>query len=468
MKGKLKSYSAVVVYGIVCGLTLPLMFAGTSMQELTLAHKGGNVFGFRFLIAYSIGILLVSVYRLFRRRTLAKVHSYQALAGVFLGNLIMFVNNLPGCYLGEISVFLSGVLIGLGLSYLELDVTASIVWRNKNELNLIDREILLAFTIGAIVALVIFMMDGLYEISVALVCTVLAFFFLRATPLSGFPETRISMPREDLLTYILATLYLVIFSFVYGAISQVASIREGHEGVLAFEAVSSMLVAIFLAMMFVVTQKSAYRLNKIHVFLFPIVALSLIVLPFISNNVIRTIGILLIFTSFYLSNLNCRITICRLGAIANVTTRVYLGFSIGIAIAFMVVGVAFGSSVLAKMDITLGLAMVSLVTLFLLAANAIALLWASQRHEKDVGKAAQADEPEDTGEPPLERRVEALSERQGLTKREEQVLLQLAQGRTRTYIAAEMGVSPNTVKGHMRNLYKKCEVNNKQDLLDML
>ncbi len=48
-----------------------------------------------------------------------------------------------------------------------------------------------------------------------------------------------------------------------------------------------------------------------------------------------------------------------------------------------------------------------------------------------------------------------------LTKRELEVLSSLAAGRTNKEIAAEKGVSANTVKYHVRNLFEKLGVNNR-------
>lgn len=50
-----------------------------------------------------------------------------------------------------------------------------------------------------------------------------------------------------------------------------------------------------------------------------------------------------------------------------------------------------------------------------------------------------------------------------LTPRERELLGQLAQGRTNNEIAAALGVSPNTVKFHLRNLYEKLEVRNRAE-----
>lgn len=54
----------------------------------------------------------------------------------------------------------------------------------------------------------------------------------------------------------------------------------------------------------------------------------------------------------------------------------------------------------------------------------------------------------------------------GMTAREAEVLAMLCSGRTRTYIAAELGLSPNTVKGYIHAIYQKAGALDKQDLID--
>lgn len=48
-----------------------------------------------------------------------------------------------------------------------------------------------------------------------------------------------------------------------------------------------------------------------------------------------------------------------------------------------------------------------------------------------------------------------------LTSRERDVLLMLRLGKSNTDIAETLGLSVNTVKTHIRNLFKKLEVNNR-------
>ena len=53
----------------------------------------------------------------------------------------------------------------------------------------------------------------------------------------------------------------------------------------------------------------------------------------------------------------------------------------------------------------------------------------------------------------------------GLTPRENEVLLLLAKGLNRDEIAAKLFISPETVKMHIKNMYKKLKAKNKVDAL---
>ena len=54
----------------------------------------------------------------------------------------------------------------------------------------------------------------------------------------------------------------------------------------------------------------------------------------------------------------------------------------------------------------------------------------------------------------------------GLTSRETEILALLVRGRTLPYIANELFVTTGTVKTHVRHIYEKALVNNRQELLD--
>ena len=53
----------------------------------------------------------------------------------------------------------------------------------------------------------------------------------------------------------------------------------------------------------------------------------------------------------------------------------------------------------------------------------------------------------------------------GLTARENEVLLLLAKGMNRDEIATKLFISPETVKMHIKNIYRKINAKNKVDAL---
>ena len=54
-----------------------------------------------------------------------------------------------------------------------------------------------------------------------------------------------------------------------------------------------------------------------------------------------------------------------------------------------------------------------------------------------------------------------------MTQRETDVML-LAQGKTRRAICEELTVSPDTVKTHVRAIYRKLNVHSQQELIDLI
>ena len=66
------------------------------------------------------------------------------------------------------------------------------------------------------------------------------------------------------------------------------------------------------------------------------------------------------------------------------------------------------------------------------------------------------------------RLVERPRECWGLTPRETDVLALVATARSVPRMAAELYVSENTVKAHMKSIYAKADVHSKQELLDAM
>ena len=56
----------------------------------------------------------------------------------------------------------------------------------------------------------------------------------------------------------------------------------------------------------------------------------------------------------------------------------------------------------------------------------------------------------------------------GLTEREVEVFKLLAKGRSKAFIAEELVLSENTVRGHSKHIYTKLGISSRQELLDLL
>ena len=72
------------------------------------------------------------------------------------------------------------------------------------------------------------------------------------------------------------------------------------------------------------------------------------------------------------------------------------------------------------------------------------------------------------GEKSVEGRLKALAEERGLSPRETEVFILLAQGRDRNFITGELFISDATVKTHSKHIYAKLGVHSKQELISVV
>ncbi len=86
-----------------------------------------------------------------------------------------------------------------------------------------------------------------------------------------------------------------------------------------------------------------------------------------------------------------------------------------------------------------------------------------------VGEAAPSPSlpPAATPSPPAEP-LTSLVAIHRLSAREQEVMLLLAKGRNNPFIVEQLNISSNTLKTHLRNLYQKCGVANRQELLSLI
>lgn len=102
------------------------------------------------------------------------------------------------------------------------------------------------------------------------------------------------------------------------------------------------------------------------------------------------------------------------------------------------------------------------IVAFLAAVVAIQVL-GSRPTAPDADKEDASDEMPDYGT-----RAREMACRHGLSDRETAVFRYLMQGRGEAFIAQKLSISPNTVKAHRRNIYRKLGVSSREELLDLV
>ena len=75
---------------------------------------------------------------------------------------------------------------------------------------------------------------------------------------------------------------------------------------------------------------------------------------------------------------------------------------------------------------------------------------------------------QDNSAPKFKRSLEKLAEMRGLSPREKQVFELLAKGRNSSFIGAQLVISEDTAKTHIKRIYRKFGVHSQQALLDMI
>ncbi len=142
---------------------------------------------------------------------------------------------------------------------------------------------------------------------------------------------------------------------------------------------------------------------------------------------------------------------------ALMSTSVFVGWFVGFGIADRI---AIDSRLISGF---------SLASVLLLVISAVMVL-----NEKDVfglwgspeGSVSVADSEKPLGQ--WKRRCISVSQSHGLSPREEEVLLLLAKGRSIPFIRDELGIAGGTVQAHVTHIYRKLDVHNRQQLIDVI
>ena len=98
----------------------------------------------------------------------------------------------------------------------------------------------------------------------------------------------------------------------------------------------------------------------------------------------------------------------------------------------------------------------------------VALAFMHQHQSPELRLFAEFAPSLSKGEERQPERLAEIADRFGLTAREADIMGLYAQGRSRAFISAQLVISENTVRDHLKNIYRKLDVHNKQELIDLI
>lgn len=459
-------WGCAVGYGIVCGLVFPLMVSSVFLQEMTLSHGAGHSFGLLFFIAYGLTMAAwAAVGRLGRGAAGIGGRMAVGLAGAFVGNALMLCRQLGVLPGGWAYAVAAAGTIGFGLATAELAWLDRIAGLPSARSRDLTRVIAGSYLVGCAASAFIFAADGPFELTFALASIVGCAALGLRRPTRDVPVDDNSEPPD----FLKATLYLGVFSFVFGAISQASTAADAAQAPTEFLALLGIALAGAGMLAATWVRRRTARPDDLYWLLFPVVAPALVLLPFIESPLLHGVATALVFSSYYLTGINIRTAACRIGARPGGSASSPASAALAVGCACILGGVAVGAFTLAN-GATPGLAFISLVSLFVLSLNPLLARFVDRRRGGASTEGGPEGSAAQTAPRPytLEEKAARLARDRDLTARETEVLVLMCQGRTRTYIATELGLSPNTVKGYMHSLYQKADVGDKQELIDLV
>lgn len=151
---------------------------------------------------------------------------------------------------------------------------------------------------------------------------------------------------------------------------------------------------------------------------------------------------------------NC--LVCSPGWIVSLATFFLVAGQLGSTVAMSVAATAAGDATSLAVHVAAGLAFALPTGALILMSNENpSLAWGAIK----PGTSSSADET------PLFRKI---ASDHGLSNRETEVVAMLARGRNKKYVSQELGVSEETVKTHMGNIYRKLQIHSHQELIDLV
>ncbi len=256
---------------------------------------------------------------------------------------------------------------------------------------------------------------------------------------------------------------------------------------------AGMIGLLIAAVVLLVFWRDIYRrtlLSKLQLLIFPLVATSFLLLPFLSGAA-RGGFVAFAFVVFSITSSLMVVACARTARTYAIQPVLVYGVFAGVVYLFLISGtlLAFSLGGLAGND-TLWLFAVALVAIYTLSMTLTfgkRMIRRGRREQSDQDEKSeqmpqflpnQAHSPASSSvsqsgsdpiaEPTFEQRCTAVSRHYTLTPREAEVMSLLAHGRDVIFIAEKLVLSKNTVRTHVKSVFSKTGVHSKQELIDLV
>lgn len=483
----------IVGYGIVSGLRFSLAFSAGLLMGAFLEPDNRALFVTLFFISRLVSLLVISLLHVVLRQQNRLLNSSLAYGLVFLSWLLIGAIS-SGVIASAVVLGACAVMAGAGLSAVEIDWLDAIA---KTESAKPQFSIPLAMGFSALMAFALIPLGFSTVLALTLVLLVVSFALRLGMVETVVDSFRIRPTATQRNTVLFAAFYLCFFALVNGAFGVMIDLGT-HVPLIMLAGIGLAAIGMILLSVGLLAHRTVLRGDT----LAALVAIAVVLLvPFVGRETQLLLGFLL-YGAYFVAAIGARTYLCDLGSRTDINPGFYAGLILAGNIACKKIGEVAAKGALAQfppfeallvLSIGCGLALATFcVIAFVLLSRADAPLAsaasAAPATPAEPVSAAPAREPAVSGSAsaavssddvvahltaPFDAArenvdLERLAKAYGLTPREREVAGYLAQGRSRTYIADDLGLSANTVRTHISNIYLKCGVGSKQEFLDLL
>jgi len=213
------------------------------------------------------------------------------------------------------------------------------------------------------------------------------------------------------------------------------------------------------------------NLRALHMAILPLIAILLLAVAGLTNQ-LNISDQLLMFFVFLLYMAAAIIALVTLTAISH-AGEFSSDLVFTLAILLFAAASVLGQGVAELIDIeTVNLVTILVTMLYAIASTLVFYLrWFRERPWEDPGNSEEHEQrgarkaASALGQMATENRCAVLAQEHQLTARELEILEMLALGHRGPFISEALFISPNTVRTHIHNIYRKLAVNSREDIL---